>query len=55
VEPGKSKTVVLEVRNAFGRTQRREIVVARPQRDGQSASLDDAQRPAAQPAKAVAR
>jgi NADH-quinone oxidoreductase subunit L len=40
VEPGKSKTVVLEVRNAFGRTQRREIVVARPLRDGQSAALD---------------
>lgn len=54
VEPGKSKTVVLEVRNAFGRTTRREFQVARPQRDGQSASLDGVQLPNQQP-KAVIR
>jgi NADH-quinone oxidoreductase subunit L len=54
VEPGKTKTVVLEVKNAFGRKARREIPVTRPQKDGQSAALDDAKAPAAQP-KAVTR
>jgi len=54
VDPGKTKTVVLEVRNAFGRIERREILVSRPLRDGQSASLEGAQRPNDQP-KAVVR
>ncbi|RYE76743.1 MAG: hypothetical protein EOO74_07960, partial [Myxococcales bacterium] len=43
VDPGKTKKVTLEVRNAFGRVARREIEVGRPLRDGQSASLDNVQ------------
>lgn len=43
VDPGKSKKVILEARNAFGRVARRELEVGRPLRDGQSASLDNVQ------------
>lgn len=54
LDPGKSKTVVLEVRNAFGRTTRREFQVTRPLRDGQSAAVDSVLLLDQQP-KAVAR
>lgn len=54
LDPGKSRKVVLEVRNAFGAVGRREVPVARSLRDGQSASLGESNdKP--QPGKAVAR
>ncbi|MCS6899728.1 MAG: NADH-quinone oxidoreductase subunit L [Myxococcales bacterium] len=52
VDPGKTKTVVLEVKNAFGRKARREIAVTRPLKDGQRISLDNPKTPVVQP-KAV--